>query len=240
MLLLYFAQIVVAQNIHFYPETDTVHAVDGCTGVEFTCTLSSFSIIDSIIITPGFNTFFEYLDTLGNWLPIDKFCFLIDDTVNTFQYKLFYLPLGPLPYFAPLIFDSTYIVWDNYFKIVLVVSSLGTVIDSSSQVFKSQIGIGIEDKDRIIVPEKLLLYPTYPNPFNSQTTINYYLPRSSKIKISLFNSLGQLKGILLNKERVSGRYNLNWKADPELPSGIYYIVLDNGLNRSVRKILVQK
>jgi hypothetical protein len=240
LILLAFTQTLIGQNIHFYPQTDTVHAVDGCTGAEFTCTLSSFNNTDSIIITPGFNTYFEYLNNLGFWLPIDRVYFLIEDTLNTFQYELLYWPLGPIPYFTQIFFDSAYTAWDRFFKIIVVVSSIGTVVDSASQVFKAQIGLGIEDGNPENIPDQITLYPNYPNPFNNSTTIRYYLPQRSKIKLTVYNALGQSIEVLINEKQPSGHQTINWHTKEVMTSGIYYIKLENGRHRTIRKCILLK
>ena len=238
-LLLSFIQAVSGQNIQFYPPTDTVHAVDGCTGAEFICTLSSFNTTDSIIITPGFNTYFEYLDSQGVWLPIDRVYFLIEDTSNTFEYELLYWPLGLNPWFAQIYFDSAYTSWDYHFKVIVIVSSNGTDIDTASQVFKTQIGLGIEAGHVTSVPEKITLYPNYPNPFNNSTAIKYYNSHHSKIKLKVYNALGQLMDILINEEQPSGIYTLTWRTE-DLPSGIYYIQIDNGREITTKKCILLK
>jgi hypothetical protein len=240
ILLLTFAQFLIGQNIHFYPESDTVAAIDGCTGAEFTCTLASFNDTDSIIITPGFNTYFEYLDNQGYWSAIDKVYFLVEDSLNTYQYELLYWPLGQLPYFTHIYFDSAYTAWDNYFEIRLIVDSLGTPLDTVSQVFKAQIGLGIDDRDPIKIPFQVALYPNYPNPFNNNTTIRYYLPQRSIIKISLFNALGQLIDVLSDEEQESGEHKITWNADAGIPSGIYYIQLDKNGHRIIRRCALLK
>lgn len=238
ILLLILTQLASSQNIQFYPETDTVNTIDCCTGAEFTCTLSSFNTEDSIIITPGFNTYFEYLNNEGIWLPIDKVFFLIEDSSNTYQYELWYWPRGPLPYFTKINFDTEFTAWDQYFKIIVVASSSGTVVDSASQVFKAQIGLGLEEdfKHRF---DPITLYPNYPNPFNNSTTIRYYLPKRSKIKLSIYNALGQLIDVLLDEYQIGGHHTLNWYAQ-DIPSGIYYLQLEDEKEKMISKCILLK
>lgn len=218
-------RILAAQNIYFYPETDTMKVIDGCTGPEIICTLSSNTDLDSIIISPGFNTYLEYLDSQGIWRIINKCYFLISDTSNIYDYELFYWPLGLLPYFQQINFDTTFYTWDNFFNIILVVKAQGNPVDSLKQLFKSEYGLGIDDKIGKI-SERIELYSNYPNPFNSSTTISYSLSRRSNVRLSIYNILGQLVKTLLNEDQFPGEYSINWNA-ANLNSGIYYIHLES-------------
>jgi len=231
-------QQVFGQNIEFHPQTDTVNAIDGCTGAQLICSLSSYNTTDSIVIAPGFNTYFEYLNDQGNWLPIDKVYSLIEDSSNNYQYELLYWPLGPLPYFTQIPFDSAFTAWDGYFKIIVVVDSLGTVVDSASQVFKAEFGLGIEE-DFENIPAQITLYPNYPNPFNNSNTIRYYLPVRSNIKLSIFNSLGQLIEVLLNEEQFVGHHALKWYSKDAL-TGVYYIQLQTKHHSIINKCVLLK
>jgi hypothetical protein len=164
---------------------------------------------------------------------------LIEDTLNTFQYELLYWPLGPFPYFTQIYFDSAYTAWDRYFKIIVVVRSLGTVVDSASQVFKAQIGLNIEDGNINNIPGQITLYPNYPNPFNNSTTVRYYIHQRSKIKLSVYNSLGQLIEVLLNEDQLIGTHTLKWDTE-DITSGIYYIQIENSRQRTVGRGVLLK
>lgn len=41
-------------------------------------------------------------------------------------------------------------------------------------------------------PDKFILYPNYPNPFNPGTNIKYYLPNNADVELRIVNSLGQI------------------------------------------------
>jgi hypothetical protein len=75
---------------------------------------------------------------------------------------------------------------------------------------------------------KFELKQNYPNPFNPSTKIKYTLPKSEKVKIEIFNLLGQRIETLLNNQMPSGSHEIEFTAN-DLPSGIYYyrIVVDS-------------
>ncbi|MDP8205463.1 MAG: T9SS type A sorting domain-containing protein [Candidatus Electryonea clarkiae] len=80
----------------------------------------------------------------------------------------------------------------------------------------------------------------YPNPFNSTITIGVELPKTSPLKIEVFNLLGQQVALIANDHFQPGSYRLSFSA-PNLPSGIYLLRV-NALNYSseTRKIVLMK
>ena len=66
------------------------------------------------------------------------------------------------------------------------------------------------------------LYQNYPNPFNPSTTIKYSVPAQSKIKISLYDIIGNEVITLFEGIKQSGVHNVDFTAD-NLPSGVYFV-----------------
>jgi|WetSurMetagenome_2_1015567.scaffolds.fasta_scaffold09422_3 hypothetical protein len=88
-------------------------------------------------------------------------------------------------------------------------------------------------------PQDFALYQNYPNPFNPLTTIKFALPVESKVKINVYNSLGQLVETLVNKEMASGYHEVNFDAS-RYSSGVYLYQLRAGDFISVKKMIVLK
>ena len=61
----------------------------------------------------------------------------------------------------------------------------------------------------------------YPNPFNPSTKIKYSLPKAEKVKIDVYNTLGQKIETLLNKSMPAGYHEIEFNAQ-NLPSAIYF------------------
>jgi hypothetical protein len=78
---------------------------------------------------------------------------------------------------------------------------------------------GVESE--IQVPEKFLLYQSYPNPFNPTTNIAYELPHPAKVSLKVFNVLGQEVKTLVDEFKYGGKYNVQFNATG-LASGIYF------------------
>jgi hypothetical protein len=94
------------------------------------------------------------------------------------------------------------------------------------------------------LPQKLILKPNYPNPFNSFTTIRYDLPRSGFVTLEIYNFLGQKLRTLVAEDQKQGEYQINWDGHDEwgnlLPSGIYLSQLRADHQIFVRKIALIK
>ncbi len=85
--------------------------------------------------------------------------------------------------------------------------------------------------------DEFYIFPNYPNPFNSSTKIEYNLPRTEKVKIEVFNILGQRIETLINKSMPAGSNEVEFTAK-DLPSGVYYYKIETEEFREVRKMLL--
>ena len=69
-------------------------------------------------------------------------------------------------------------------------------------------------------PGSFVLLNNYPNPFNAQTIISYYLPKSEKIRIEIFNILGQRVKVLYSGAQSEGWHRIPFDSQ-EIASGEY-------------------
>ena len=84
------------------------------------------------------------------------------------------------------------------------------------------------------------LYQNYPNPFNTGTVIKYQLPLTSKVKIVIYNILGQEVVVLANNEvQPANEYILEWNPG-NLSSGIYFLSLSAEDFHEIRKMVYLK
>jgi len=83
------------------------------------------------------------------------------------------------------------------------------------------------------------LYQNYPNPFNPTTTINFTIPQSGMVNLTVYNSLGQVVAVLANEEFRAGQHSVNFKATG-LASGIYLVKLMAGNYSEVKKMNLLK
>lgn len=82
--------------------------------------------------------------------------------------------------------------------------------------------VSVDDSDEI--PVSFSLQQNYPNPFNPATTINYQIANPGKVKLTVYDVLGELVNVLVNEEKPVGSYSVNFNA-ASLASGIYFYQL---------------
>jgi uncharacterized protein (TIGR03790 family) len=87
--------------------------------------------------------------------------------------------------------------------------------------------------------ERTILEQNYPNPFNPSTTISFALPTDAKVKLEVYNVLGQRVAILLDKSLQAGYYAVNFDAGG-LASGLYFCRLQKDEATFIRKMLLTR
>jgi hypothetical protein len=79
----------------------------------------------------------------------------------------------------------------------------------------------------------------YPNPFSKTTTINYFLPLESDVKIRIYNSVGQTIETWISKSLPSGEHNYEFNASG-LNAGVYYYQIETNFFSETKKMLLKK
>ena len=70
------------------------------------------------------------------------------------------------------------------------------------------------------IPDAFFLSQNYPNPFNPVTVIEYNLPEQVRVRLEVFNMLGQRVKVLVDEQQAPGSYQVRFDAT-EFSSGIY-------------------
>ena len=89
------------------------------------------------------------------------------------------------------------------------------------------------------IPGEYALSQNYPNPFNPVTVINYQTGVSSHVTLKLFDVLGKEVATIVNGEKSSGRYEVQFDATG-LSSGVYFYRLQAGKYIETKKMMVVK
>lgn len=100
------------------------------------------------------------------------------------------------------------------------------------------------DPINISVDVLFKLYQNYPNPFNGSTTIPFDIETDSKVKLVIYNILGQKINTLVNKNCNAGHYDITWNGQNNygnlVPSGIYFYKIETDSNLKVKKLVYIK
>jgi len=101
----------------------------------------------------------------------------------------------------------------------------------------------VEDEQNLIVDE-FKLYQNYPNPFNPSTKIRFTIPQGERsetqdVILKVFDVLGSEVAILVNEEKSSGNYEVEFNAS-SLPSGVYFYQLKAGPYIETKKMILMK
>jgi len=107
--------------------------------------------------------------------------------------------------------------------------------------------VDISDAEAI-VPETFRVFPAYPNPFNTQTTLDYTLPQSGVVEITVYDLRGRQIYRFTTHNKPPGRYQFRWdgtnQAGESVSSGIYLVrtVFEPGRHRAkfIKKVVLIK
>jgi hypothetical protein len=82
------------------------------------------------------------------------------------------------------------------------------------------------------IPERYNLAQNYPNPFNPTTTVAYDIPVEAKVKLTIYNILGERVATLVDEFKPAGSYTTVWNGQTDngssVSSGIYFYRLTAG------------
>jgi len=84
----------------------------------------------------------------------------------------------------------------------------------------------------------------YPNPFNTLTTIEFNLPRSGHVNITVYDMTGRKTAQIVNSYFNAGSYTVDWTAKDNngqsLSIGVYVVVMKSGnYSKSIKMILIR-
>jgi len=94
------------------------------------------------------------------------------------------------------------------------------------------------------LPTVFALHGNYPNPFNPVTNIKFDLPRSSHVKLSVYDIAGRLVKTLVDEVRPAATHSVIWdgtdRTGRRVASGTYYYVLQTDSFRATEKMMLVK
>jgi hypothetical protein len=88
-------------------------------------------------------------------------------------------------------------------------------------------------------PAQFALQQNFPNPFNPATTIRYVIPAAGRVRLDVFNVIGQLVATLVDGRQDAGTYRAQFDARG-VASGVYFYRLTWEGSVAVQKMVLLK
>ena len=76
-------------------------------------------------------------------------------------------------------------------------------------------------------PDRFSLWQNYPNPFNPTTTIEFGLPATSQVTITVYDVRGRRVAVLADDQFGPGSHSVRWDAT-DFASGVYFYRIKTG------------
>ncbi|MFA5032464.1 MAG: FG-GAP-like repeat-containing protein [bacterium] len=106
------------------------------------------------------------------------------------------------------------------------------------KICRGELGSG-GPQGTISKPLVFKLYQNYPNPFRNKTTIQYSLPKTSKVSLKLYDLTGRCVKTLVEGERLPGYYKETLESK-NYPTGIYFAKFNAGEYKETKKLILMK
>ena len=99
--------------------------------------------------------------------------------------------------------------------------------------------VEVEVEVEVNGPLTFSLEQNYPNPFNPSTNINYSVPETGSIKLSIYSVIGEQVAVLVDEIVQAGFNEVTFDAS-NLPSGAYFYRLQTGSFVETKKMMLLK
>jgi CSLREA domain-containing protein len=127
------------------------------------------------------------------------------------------------------------------------VTAVATVDGSGSSEFSAVAPVAIPtgvDNRQSSLPDRVSLYQNTPNPFNSNTIIQFDIPRTQEVALEVINLLGERVTILTSGLMTAGHHSIEWDGKTSgrcaAASGVYFYRLSAAGETITKKMLLLK
>jgi len=121
-------------------------------------------------------------------------------------------------------------------KLSLSTENYHTGLDTNTIDYQPQVGVETEP---VTAPMEFALSQNYPNPFNPMTHIDFTLPKTADVKMTVYDILGNEIVTLLDEERSMGTHMVTFDGS-QYSSGIYFYKLRYGNEILTKKMMLVK
>jgi len=109
----------------------------------------------------------------------------------------------------------------------------------SSNYFKDGLTVISSITVNEMLVQQMELFQNVPNPVSDFTEISFYLPSTSKVRLSLHNNLGQEVMVLADSKFESGSHKVAMKSASIQP-GVYFYKMQSGKEKITKQMTVVK
>ena len=121
-----------------------------------------------------------------------------------------------------------------------------TILDLDPEVIyreKNSVTLQTLTKSQTLNLHTYELFQNHPNPFNTSTTISYYISHESRVSLTIYNLTGQLVKTLGDQKMSPGNYTIVWDGhddkDQKSSSGVYVCkMMVEGLPTLYKKMIL--
>lgn len=129
--------------------------------------------------------------------------------------------------------DSVFTLWS-----VSAYNGIDSITSNSTILILKRTSVGITQISSV-VPSEYSLFNNYPNPFNPVTNIKFDIPKSSFVKLYIYDSKGALINELVNTSLQAGSYSYSFDAS-SLSSGVYFYRVEAGNFTDTKRMILVK
>jgi hypothetical protein len=144
--------------------------------------------------------------------------------------------------------DSLLTLWvdedHEVFDLVMVGEPTGVEIDPDNWILNTSEEVPHAGAHELPAVPELSLSQNRPNPFGQATAIRYSLPRSQRVRLSIFDAAGRKIARLVDGHRPAGQAEVLWDGrddqDQAVAPGSYFCCLDTEDGRRVTRLILVK
>lgn len=111
-------------------------------------------------------------------------------------------------------------------------------VRSNGGISRNEIPVGIAPVSNEI-PSSFSLMQNYPNPFNPSTNIRFSIPKSSHVKLTVYDGIGREIAVLADNKYEAGYYEIDFDGSL-LSSGVYFYKLTAEGYTETKKMILSK
>jgi len=121
---------------------------------------------------------------------------------------------------------------------------LSTTANNGPRTITFDIGYMLNNDSEALLPDVFALHQNYPNPFNPVTTIRFDVPEESRVRIDIYNVMGQKVAAVVDAHYQPGFHAVNWggmtTSGSALSSGMYFYRIQADKFTAVKKLILVK